>query len=175
MRPVLLALFATLVLPGCFAEGYSMKDRVTEAARRFNDGVRWNKVDQSVDYLPKEERQTFLERMAAFEDELEFADSEMTSLDVDKKHDKATTRMTYTWMLKRHGLMEKTATMQTWKEKQGKWQMVREVRLRGAPLPLWKEKSEVGDEDEAGPNGEKEPEREQQGATAGGPGPLWKK
>src|SRR5689334_1228891 len=99
VRPSLLV--AALALSGCFAEGYSMKDRVTEAARRFNEGVRWNKVDQSVAYLPKDEQQVFVERMAALEDELEFADSEMVRLEVDKTRDRATTRMTYTWMLKR--------------------------------------------------------------------------
>ena len=60
--PSLALVFA---LPGCFAEGYSMKDRVTEAARLYNDGVRWNKVDQAVPYLPKDQRQPFVERMAA--------------------------------------------------------------------------------------------------------------
>jgi hypothetical protein len=173
-----------LVLPltACFAEGYSMKDRVTEAARRYNEGVQWNKVDQSAGYLPREERKAFVERMAALEDELEISNAEMVQLDVDKKHDKATARMTYEWSLKRHGLVEKTATEQTWKEKDGKWVMVREVRLRGSPLPLFKERSELGPDGDEGDSAgtahresEKEPEREPQGALAGGPGPTWKK
>jgi hypothetical protein len=172
-------LVLTLSLAACFAEGYSMKDRVTEAARRYNEGVQWNKVDQSAGYLPREERKAFVERMAALEDELEISNAEMVQLDVDKKHDKATARMTYEWSLKRHGLVEKTATEQTWKEKDGKWVMVREVRLRGSPLPLFKERAELGPElsDEAESTGAaaKEPEREQQGAIAGGPGPTWKK
>ena len=60
MRPVLCVLAAWL-LGGCFAEGYSMKDRLTEAARKFNEGVRWNKVDQSIEYLPKDEQKRFVE------------------------------------------------------------------------------------------------------------------
>jgi hypothetical protein len=170
MRNTLVLL--ALLLAGCFAEGYSMKDRVTEAARRFNDGVRWNKLDQSVTYLPKDDQQIFLERMSALEDELEFAESEMVRLDVDKKRERATTRMSYSWMLKRRGLMEKTSTEQTWVEKEGKWTMVREVRLSGSPLPLWKEKADVTDEEQAS---QAEPEPQQEGAMAGGPGPRWQR
>jgi hypothetical protein len=163
-------LLVLLPLCGCFAEGYSMKDRVTEAARAYNEGVQWNKVDQSATYLPAPEQKIFVERMAALEDELEISNAEMVQLTLDKKHDKATWRMNYEWSLKRHGLVEKTTTEQTWKEKNGKWVMVREVRLRGSPLPLFKEKSEVTDEEE---KDEKEPEKIESGALAGGPGPAW--
>jgi len=149
-----------------------MKDRVTEAARRYNEGVMWNKVDQSAAYLPKAEQPRFVERMAALEDELEISNAEMVGLEVDKKRERATARMSYEWSLKRHGLVEKTATEQTWVEKEGKWVMTREVRLRGSPLPLFKERAEV-DEGPA-PDGQ-EPEREHQGAIAGGPGPSWPK
>ncbi len=176
MRLVALALLAPLTgMTGCFAEGYSMKDRVTEAARLYNEGVRWYKLDQAVPYVPKGQQHAFVERMAALEDELEFADSEMVQLEVDKKHDQATARMTYTWMLKRRGLLEKTSTEQTWVERDGKWVVKSEVRLRGSPLAIWKERAEMPVEGSPEAAADKEPEREAQGAAAGGPGPLWSK
>src|SRR6185369_13180709 len=101
-----------LSLGGCFAEGYSMKDRVTEAARKYNEGVRWNRLQEAVVYLPKDEQHPFVDRMTELEDELEIADSEMVQLDVDKKRARATARMTYSWSLKRRGLVEKTNTEQ---------------------------------------------------------------
>ncbi len=159
---------ALVLCAGCFAEGYSMKDRVTEASKKFTSGVRWNRPEDSVQYLPKDEQHAFVDRMSAMEDELEFADAEMTQLDCDKKHDRATARMTYTWMLKRHAIIEKTSTEQTWVEKSGKWVMIHEVRLRGAPLPLWKERHEV-DPEEWKPTADTPAKWE--GATAGGPGP----
>ena len=173
-------LLPLLAMTGCFAEGYSMKDRVTEAARSYNEGVQWGKIDQSAKYLPVDERKPFVERMAALEDELEISNAEMVSLDLDKKHDKATWRMSYEWSLKRHGLVEKTTTEQIWREKQSKWVMTREVRLRGSPLPLFKERAEVGPEANDAEAAEiekdkKEGDREPQGAMAGGPGPTWKK
>ncbi len=154
-----------VALAGCFAEGYSMKDRVTEAAKKFNEGVRWNRLDEAVTYLPKDEQRGWVDRMTALEDELQIADSEMMQLEVDKKHAKATARMTYSWTLKRRGLVEKTNTEQTWVEKKGKWVMIHEIRLRGAPMVLWKERSEVKEEPE-------EAESIWQGTTAGGPGPA---
>src|SRR5580693_5343420 len=116
-----LALLLVLPLAACFTEGYSMKDRVTEAARLYNEGVRWSKLEQAVKYLPKDDARIFVDRMTALEDELEFGDADMVELTLDKKHDKATARMSYIWMLKRRGLLEKTTTEQTWVEKDGKW------------------------------------------------------
>jgi hypothetical protein len=164
-----LALLLVLPFTACFMEGYSMRDKVTEAARLYNEGVRWSKLEQAVKYLPKDDARIFVDRMTALEDELEFGDADMVELTLDKKHDKATARMSYIWMLKRRGLLEKTTTEQTWVEKDGRWIMKCEVRLRGSPLPLWKERSEVPEEKD-----EKEPVT-YHGATAGGPGPDWKK
>ena len=147
-----------------------MRDKVTEAARLYNEGVRWSKLEQAVKYLPKADARIFVDRMTALEDELEFGDCDMVELTLDKKHDKATARMSYIWIMKRRGLLEKTTTEQTWVEKDGKWIMKHEVRLRGSPLPLWKERSEVPEEKAD----EKEPVV-YHGATAGGPGPDWKK
>src|ERR1700733_5474807 len=99
-----------LSLTGCFAEGYSMKDRFLEASQKFNNGVRWAKLEDSIPFLPKDEQHPFVEHMTALEDELEFDGADMVQYDLDKKHDKVTARMSYTWMLKRHGLLEKTVT-----------------------------------------------------------------
>ncbi|MEO6950799.1 MAG: hypothetical protein ABI321_03220 [Polyangia bacterium] len=171
----LLALLTLLVLPGCFTEGYSMKDRWMEAQQKYNNGVRWSKLEDAIPYLPKDDQHPFVEHMTALEDELEFDGSELTQYDLDKKHDKVKARMTYTWTLKRHGLLEKTVTEQTWTEQHGKWTMLHEVRLRGGKLPLWKEREDVADEvkDEEAKDASKPDEsaKWKYGATAGGPGP----
>jgi hypothetical protein len=161
----LLVLGMAVGVAGCFAEGYSMKDRFTEAQKKYNEGVRWNRYEDAIPYLPKDEQHVFVDRMTALEDELEIADSEMVQFDLDKKRDRATARMVYTWTLKRRGLVEKTSTEQTWVDKGGKWTMIHEVRMRGAALPLWKERSEVVEEPDAPPS------PFAQGSLAGGPGP----
>ncbi len=138
-----LAVLAVLFLPGCVAgAGYSTRDRVTNAAREYNDGVRWSKWEQAASHIAKDERTHFLERHQALEDELEIADYEMVAIDIDKsdrKKDKATARIDYTWTLKRQGLVQKTSTIQKWEEKDGGWVMAREERVKGAPLTLFDE------------------------------------
>jgi hypothetical protein len=138
-----IVLFALLLSAGCVAgAGYSMRDRVTAAAREYNDGVRWQKWEQAAAHIAKDTRIKFLERHQAYEDELEIADYELVAIDLDKsdkKRDRATARVDYTWTLKRQGLLQKTSTLQRWEEKEGGWMMEREERLRGAALPLFDE------------------------------------
>jgi len=174
MRGPLLALLP-LVFAGCVTEGYSLKDRFKEAQQKYNNGVHWNMLEDAVPYLPKDDQHAFVERMSALEDELEFSETDCVQFDVDKKHDKVKARMVYTWSLKRRGILEKTITEQTWKDVDGKLVMVREVRRRGSPLPLWKEKAEVADAVEAERAKEegvaKGHDKWRYSATAGGPGP----
>ena len=69
-----------LLLSGCVAgAGYSTRDRVTAAAREYNDGVRWGKWEQAAAHIIKDDRMKFLERHQAYEDELEIADYELTA------------------------------------------------------------------------------------------------
>jgi len=140
MRIVCLA----LVLAGCAGSGYSTRDKITQAAREYNDGVRWQKWEQAASHIAKDERTRFLERHQAYEDELEIADYELVAIDIDKsdkKKDKATARIDYTWTLKRQGLLQKTSTLQRWEEGSDGWVMCSEERLRGAALPLFDEPS----------------------------------
>ena len=138
-----LALFA-IVFAGCIdGAGYTARDRVTLAAREYNEGVRWNQLDKAGKYLPTEARDRFFEKHKAVEDELEIADYEMTRLEVVKgKKNKATARLEYQWSLKRRGLVEKTVTEQAWEERGSEWVMCGEKRISGAPLTLFEEKGE---------------------------------
>jgi len=141
MRMVCLAL-AILALPGCVAgAGYSTRDRVTNAAREYNDGVRWGRWEQAAQHVATDSRTHFLDRHKALEDDLEIADYELVAIDIDKsqKKYKATARVDYTWTLKRVGLVQKTSTMQRWEERSEGWVMASEERLKGAPLTLFDE------------------------------------
>jgi hypothetical protein len=135
MRPLLL-LFAA----GCIAGmGYSTRDKVTEATREYNSGVRWGRYEQAAEHLPKDRRHRFFERHKALEDELEIADCEVVNLDIDTKKQEATARVDYVWSLKRVGLVEKTSTDQTWRKIDGEWRLSSEVRVKGSPLTLFDE------------------------------------
>jgi hypothetical protein len=140
-------LLPLVLLFGCFAgAGYSTLDKVTAAAREYNEDVRWGRWQQASLHVPSERRRHFVERHKSLEDDLEFADYEVTSLDVDKSNKKMTTalvRVEYSWTLKSTGLVEKTATEQRWEEHDGDWVVASETRVKGAPLSLFEETPRV--------------------------------
>jgi hypothetical protein len=136
------ACFGALVLAlggGCFAMGYSTVEQVTQATREYNNNVRWWRLDEAAVYVPAKERQRFIARRSELEDELEVADFEVASLQIDKKKETAVARVDYTWMLKREGLLRKTTTRQQWERQDGQWVVATEVRVKGAPLSIFDE------------------------------------
>jgi hypothetical protein len=138
----ILSLFAML-WGGCIAGmGYSSEDRVIQAAREYNEGVRWGRLEKAADHLMKDARDRFYERHKNVEDELEIADMEIVSVELDKSDKKVTravARVEYTWTLKRVGLVEKTTTEQKWEERNRDWLLVAETRKKGSPLTLFDE------------------------------------
>jgi hypothetical protein len=143
MKFFVAAALSTTLLGGCIiGAGYSTRDRATQAAREYNDDVRWGRYEQAGQHVAKEKRQSFVERHKALDEELEIADYEILHLEIDKsdrKLTKVTASVDYTWSLKRRGLVEKTSTKQFWEENDGDWVMVREERVKGAPLTLFDE------------------------------------
>jgi hypothetical protein len=130
------------VLAGCITgAGYSSRDRLTDAARDYSSSVRWGKFDTAASHLPKEERVRFLDCLGRLEGELEIADYELVSVDVDAGRGRGTARVDYMWSLKRRGLVEKTSVEQVWTRTDGQWLLASETRVRGAPLPLFREPS----------------------------------
>lgn len=133
------AAIGLVAVSGCF--GYSTRDRVTFAAREYNEDVRWGRYDQAVSHIPQDRRERFLDQHKNFEDELEIADYDLTGIDIDQsgKRPKVTAHVDYTWTLKSTGLVEKTSTVQTWEEQGGVWVLAHEERVRGRPLALFDE------------------------------------
>jgi hypothetical protein len=131
---------AFLLLTGCLGGmGYSTADQVLNAAREYNQDVRWGRYDQAADHVPKGERDRFVERRSALEDNLEIADFELVNITIDKKKQTAVARVEYTWTLKDQGIVKKTTTKQAW-EKQGmQWVVSKETRVKGSPLVLFDE------------------------------------
>lgn len=127
-------------LSGCMAGmGYSTADQVLNAAREYNQDVRWGRYDQAADHVPKAERERFVERRSALEDNLEIADFELVNIVIDKKKETAVARVEYTWTLKDRGIVEKTTTKQSWQKEGQQWVVAKETRVKGSPLILFEE------------------------------------
>src|SRR5947209_4009822 len=120
----LLVAIVLFIASGCMlGDGYTARDRVTVAAREYNDGVRWGRYDRAAAHIAADKRAHFIERHKTLDEELEFADCEVLDLDLvdPKKKDRATAHVEYTWTLKREGLLRKTAVEQAWVERGGQW------------------------------------------------------
>jgi hypothetical protein len=138
--PVYFAWALTWPLLGCMAGmGYSTIDQVTNAAREYNNDVRWGRFDQAAKHVPSDTRQRFIDKHSNLEAELEIADFELTNIEVDKKKQTATARVDYTWSLKTRGIVEKTTTKQKWERRDTEWVVASEERVKGAPLVLFDE------------------------------------
>jgi hypothetical protein len=124
-------------------EGYTLTDRVTNAAREYNDDVRWGRFDQAASHVAKAKRQRFVERRSALEEELQIADYEVTGIEVDKKKNTATARVQYSWTLRSRQLVEKTTTKQEWEQEGREWIMAKETRLSGSPLVIFDEQKKA--------------------------------
>jgi hypothetical protein len=137
---ILLAVAALVPLTACIgALGYSQMDQLTTAAREYNEDVRWGRYDQAAKHVPSDTRQRFIDKHSNLEDDLEIADFEMSSINLDKKKGTATARIEYTWSLKTQGIVEKTTTSQKWEKKDHEWVLASEERVKGHPLVLFEE------------------------------------
>lgn len=136
----LLLFFSVAALSGCMTGmGYSTVDQVTNAAREYNNDVRWGRYEQASTHVPKEKRARFVEKRTQLEDELEIADFELVNIVIDKGKETAMARVDYTWMLKNRGIVEKTTTRQSWERHDGQWVVATEMRVKGSPLSLFDE------------------------------------
>lgn len=129
-----------LLLTGCMAGmGYSTIDQVTNAAREYNNDVRWGRFDQAAKHVPSDVRQRFVDKHSNLEDDFEMADYELVNIEIDKKKHTAVARVEYTWSLKTRGILEKTTTRQKWERRDLEWVVASEERVKGAPLVFFDE------------------------------------
>jgi hypothetical protein len=129
-----------VALAGCITGmGYSTVDQVTNAAREYNNDVRWGRYEQAATHVPRDKRARFVEKRSQLDDELEIADFELVNIVIDKQKETASARVDYTWMLKERGIVEKTTTKQNWERRDGVWVVAQEVRVKGTPLSLFDE------------------------------------
>ena len=134
-----LACCVTAMLGGSCTTMFSDREKLVMAVREYNDGVRWSRLDQAVGRMVPDSRQRFLDRHAALAEELDITDYDVTRIDVERET--ATVTVEVSWSLKRRGLLERTIVVEDWKRQRGDWVLVKESRLRGAPLTLFDERA----------------------------------
>ena len=131
MRLTFFALFAfSLGFSGCAGDN---RESLTEALHVFNDGVRWQRIDWSIGYVPKEKRPDYLARRA------NRPGIRVTGYDIQSvqlEHQRARVFIQLSWYDQSGLRLLVTVIEQDWRLGDSGWQVVDERRVGGAPFPL---------------------------------------
>ncbi len=136
-----LGLLSLLLLCGCTGFGFNPQESLEPEVRQFNGGIRWGRYDEVANRLAPEVRAHYMDRINALGDEIEILDYEVTRVDLAPEGKKATARVEISWTSQRRGIVEHTSVAQNWERHKGTlaWQVVKQVRVRGAPMFLFDE------------------------------------
>ncbi|HTJ45602.1 MAG TPA: hypothetical protein VL463_26045 [Kofleriaceae bacterium] len=116
-------------------------DDLLEAARMYNDGVRWERLPMAATRVPAKERDQFLDEREDLAKDLHISDYELVRVAAGKG-DKATIEVKYTWFKESEGVVRETRAIQTW-ERHGKtWLVVDEHRMKGPEMPGLREEED---------------------------------
>ncbi|MSP59185.1 MAG: hypothetical protein EXR72_02390 [Myxococcales bacterium] len=140
----LLLTLCTAAAVSCFSAA-NERETLLGSVRLYNDAVRWNQIDAAANHVDAAGRQRFIDRRSMLDGELEVSDYEIQRIDLDGKHEHAEVQVDVAWSLARRGILQKTLVAQSWERKGGAWMVVKETRLRGAPLTVYEEPALVQD------------------------------
>jgi len=112
------------------------EDTLIREARGFNDDLRWARYDQMNLSLPPEEAALLNARAAALGDDMVIADYEVTSITFAQGSEAATVVVKFDWYSKRFNIVKNSTVEQRWEQKDGRWLVVKQRRLRGERFPL---------------------------------------
>lgn len=135
-RVRLLALLSLLALaaPGCAATQRKVEP-LEDSVRVYNDGVRWQRFDDSASRLPPARRDDFLDERDQLHEDLRVSDYEIIRVRHHPKGRQARVQVKYTWYLESRGKVHETHAVQTWHQGKEVWILRGERFLRGEPMP----------------------------------------
>ncbi len=119
---------------GCMVQ--NTREKLTEAIREYNNAIRWRNMDWAIQHVPKEQRDSFISEQRKLQN-LQVTLCEIGTIKiVDSDHARAMIKIE--WYLTNRGVVRTTYVEQTWKQKNGDWQVVEQRLLKGPPLPFIK-------------------------------------
>lgn len=131
MRSALFAALIMSVIPvGCAG---NKRESLGEALRVFNDGVRWQRVDWSIGYVPKKKQPQYLARRAKRAG-IRVTGYTLQSVQVEGSKAKAFVQIQ--WYSETRLRVLVTVVEQDWRFGENGWQVVEEHRIGGEPCPL---------------------------------------
>jgi hypothetical protein len=99
--------------------------------RSFQEGLRWQKYELTVDYLPTGVREKFLATHDEMDHDLRIDDYEVQVVHLADEHTSATVTVKYTWHLDSVGTVHDTIVEEKWKKLGKNWHIVTYAYKRG--------------------------------------------
>jgi hypothetical protein len=144
------ALTLGLTLAGCMGTTQRREDTLVRQVRVFNDDWRWARWDAMTTLMLREDADAFRRRVETIEDELVFADYEVTSVTFATGSEAATVVAKFEWYYKGDPRVRATTVEQRWEQRDGDWRVVKLRRTRGERFGLVTEPIASG---QPGPDG----------------------
>jgi hypothetical protein len=136
--------------------------------RAFNEGVRWVKLPQAAIRILPSQREAFLDKREALEEELRIDDFEIMRLKMEGKGQEfANVQIKWTWHMDRQGIVRKTTSRQKWRRYGSRWIMFSEVHVRGHEMPGIDPKKDSDEENEKSGEKSNDFDDAQEGADEG--------
>jgi hypothetical protein len=123
-------------LAGCMGTTQRREDTLVRQVRTFNDDFRWARWDAMTTVMPREDAEAFRRRVENIEDELVFADYEVTSVTFATGSETATVVAKFEWYYKGDPRVRATTMEQRWEHRDGDWRVVKLRRTRGERFGL---------------------------------------
>jgi hypothetical protein len=126
----------------CMTPTQRREDDLIHDARMWNDDFRWGRWEIVGQSLTPEENRLFQERKNLVGNDLVIADYEVTSVRFLQGSRAATVEVTIEWYKKSEPSLRQATLQQRWEQRNGRWMMVRQRRVRGDRFPLVPEPAE---------------------------------
>jgi hypothetical protein len=109
-------------------------ETLSDSVTTYNDGVRWQRWDNSAAYLPQKDRGKWVDDQDARAKDLKITEYDVVRIEpTGEKQAKVQIKMS--WYKTSEVTVHETHAMQTWERHGKSWMMVEEERQRGDEMP----------------------------------------
>jgi hypothetical protein len=131
---ILTVLFAWAA--GCMTPAQRREDELLTNARFWNDDFRWGRWEIVGQSMPADENALFQERRSLVDKDLVIADYEVRSIRFERQSQAAMVDVTLEWYRKSDPTLRQASLQQRWEQRNGRWMMIKQRRVRGDRFPL---------------------------------------
>ena len=133
MKALAAGLVACALLMACGASQES-QDKLRETVVRFNEGVRWGRLQDVMPYVYAENSAHFLEMHKAFGKDIQVSDYEIITVTLDSEKKKADVNVQISWYRLSQMVSYTTILVQHWEKQKQDWIMIAEEFRSGEPF-----------------------------------------